>query len=127
MQVLSRNDSAIDKRIGILLRVGVLLSAAVIALGGLIYLSQSGTAIVSYHHFVGAPDGLRFVPQIVREALRGNGLAVIQFGILLLIATPVARVVFSVIAFALERDWLYVAISCIVLAVLIYSLIGHAA
>jgi len=47
---------------------------------------------------------------------------IIQLGLLLLIATPVARVAFSVVAFAAERDWLYVAITLIVLAILIYSL-----
>jgi uncharacterized membrane protein len=45
--------------------------------------------------------------------------------LLLLILTPVARVAFSVAAFALERDWTYVAITLIVLAVLIYSLAGR--
>jgi uncharacterized membrane protein len=43
-------------------------------------------------------------------------------GLLLLIATPVARVAFSVIGFALEKDWMYVVITLIVLALLIYSL-----
>jgi uncharacterized membrane protein len=41
---------------------------------------------------------------------------------LLLIATPVARVLFSVLGFGLERDWLYVAITLLVLALLIYTL-----
>ena len=47
---------------------------------------------------------------------------VIGFGLVLLIATPVARVVFSVVAFTLERDWLYVGITLFVLAVLSYGL-----
>jgi len=48
----------------------------------------------------------------------------IQLGLLLLIATPVARVAFSVVAFAMQRDRLYVAVALIVLAVLMYSLMG---
>ena len=44
---------------------------------------------------------------------------------MLLILTPVARVAFSVAAFALERDWTYVAITLIVLAILVYSLTGR--
>jgi uncharacterized membrane protein len=53
-----------------------------------------------------------------------SAAAVIQFGLLLLIATPVARVVFSAIAFAVERDKLYVAFTLTVLAILTYSLMG---
>ena len=45
-----------------------------------------------------------------------------QFGLLLLIATPVARVAMAVVGFALERDRLYVVVSLIVLTVLLLSL-----
>jgi uncharacterized membrane protein len=48
----------------------------------------------------------------------------IQLGLLLLIATPVARVAFSVAVFAMQRDRLYVVVALIVLAVLMYSLTG---
>ena len=44
-------------------------------------------------------------------------------GLLLLIATPVARVAFSVAAFAEQRDRLYVVVTSIVLLLLIYSLL----
>ena len=50
----------------------------------------------------------------------------IQAGILLLIATPIARVIVSLVGFALERDGTYVAITAIVLTVLLYSLISGA-
>ena len=48
----------------------------------------------------------------------------IQLGLLLLVATPVARVVFSVFAFARQHDLTYVVLTMMVLAVLIYSLVG---
>lgn len=127
IQTALNHDNAIDQKIGLLLRSGVLLSAVVIALGGAIYLFSNGSAVSNYHHFTGMPDKLRLVPQIALGAMSGDGLAVIQLGILLLIATPIARVIFSVFAFALQKDWLYVSISCIVLAILLYSLIRHAA
>jgi uncharacterized membrane protein len=41
-----------------------------------------------------------------------------------LIATPVARVVFSVYGFVRKKDWTYVIITSIVLLILIYSLAG---
>jgi uncharacterized membrane protein len=49
---------------------------------------------------------------------------VIQLGLLLLIATPIGRVVFSVIGFVRQRDWLYVAITLLVLRLLLYSLMS---
>ena len=62
------------------------------------------------------------MPQIVHGAMELRPLELIQFGLLLLIATPVARVMFSVLGFALERDWMYVVITLLVLALLIYTL-----
>lgn len=50
-------------------------------------------------------------------------LAITQLGLLVLIATPVVRVAFSVVGFALERDRLYVAITLAVLAVLLASML----
>ena len=53
-----------------------------------------------------------------------HGSGMIQLGLLLLIATPVARVAFSIFGFAAERDWLYAGFTCLVLAILIFSLFG---
>jgi uncharacterized membrane protein len=44
--------------------------------------------------------------------------------LLLLIATPIARVAFSIAGFLIERDWLYVAFTVIVLVILLYSFVG---
>jgi uncharacterized membrane protein len=55
--------------------------------------------------------------------MTGDAVAIVQFGVLLLIATPIARVVFAAVGFAVERDHLYVAISLGVLAVLIFGLL----
>ncbi len=60
------------------------------------------------------------------EARSFSGRGIIQLGLLLLVATPVARVIFSVAAFALQQDWIYVVITLIVLAVLGFSLLGGA-
>ena len=61
---------------------------------------------------------------IVRDAGRLHSRGIIQLGILLLIATPIARVAFAVFAFAAERDKMYVVFTLIVLTILMYSLIG---
>jgi uncharacterized membrane protein len=73
---------------------------------------------------VGEPTDLRTLSGIVKDALAFRGRGLIQLGLLLLIATPLARVAFSVVAFAIQRDRLYVGVTLIVLAVLIYSLMG---
>jgi uncharacterized membrane protein len=123
-QTLQWTDQYVDELIGNLLRVGVTLAAAVVLFGGSIYLARHGLAAPHYHIFVGEPADLRSVSGIVRDALALRGRGLIQLGLLLLIATPVARVAFSVVAFAMQRDRLYVAVALIVLAVLMYSLMG---
>ena len=119
------DDSVIDARIGMLLRVGMLASAAAILLGGVAFLIRHGRSMVDYRTFHGAPPGLNTLAGIASGAMHGQALAIIQFGLVMLIATPIARVVFSVYAFLSERDYLYVVISSIVLVVLLSSLILH--
>ena len=123
-QTLHWTDQYVDELIGNLLRVGVTLAAVVVLFGGSIYLVRHGLAAPHYSVFVGEPADLRTVSGIVRDALALRGRGLIQLGLLLLIATPVARVAFSVAAFAMQRDRLYVVVALIVLAVLMYSLTG---
>jgi uncharacterized membrane protein len=120
----SLDDRGIEIMIGNLLRAGVLIAAAVVVIGAVIYLSQYALQPANFSVFRGEAAALRTLPAIVRGAMHLHGKSVIQFGLLLLIATPIARVVFSVIGFADEHDYLYVALTLIVLAVLLYSLIG---
>ncbi len=108
---------------GNLLRIGVLLAAALVTIGALVYLAQHYAGHTSFHTFTEESADLRTVAGIVKLAAHFNSLGLIQLGLLLLIATPVARVVFAVIGFALERDKLYVAVSAIVLVILVISLL----
>jgi len=123
-QTLHWTDQYVEDLIGNLLRVGVTVAAGVVLFGGSIYLVRHGLAAPHYRVFVGEPADLRSVSGIVRDALALRGRSLIQLGLLLLIATPVARVAFSVAAFAMQRDRLYVVVALIVLAVLMYSLTG---
>jgi uncharacterized membrane protein len=118
------NDHSIELIIGNLLRAGVLLSASVVTLGGIVHLARHGRSIADYRTFHGDLSTLRTVTGIFHGTLHRSGSAIIQFGLLLLIATPIARVIFSAVAFARERDFLYVAFTLAVLAVLAYSLLG---
>ena len=117
----------VEQRIGTLLRVGVALAAAIVALGAAVYLAHHGAELPEYHVFRGEPAALRSVGGIFARAfdLRGTGL--IQLGLLVLMATPVARVVLALFAFARQRDRLYVAVALFVLAVLLYSIAGSSA
>jgi len=122
------NQKELDKRaeivIGILLRTGVLVSAAVVLFGGVLYLIDSGAQHPDYRAFRGEPATLRQISQIFRSALAGDPAGIIQCGLLILVATPVARVIFSVWAFLRERDWMYVSVTLLVLALLLYGLLA---
>ena len=117
-------DQGIENVMGNLLRGGVLLAAFVVSVGAIIYLLRHGHTPVDYRMFRGEPADLRTVRGIVRDCFTLRGRGIIQFGLLLLVATPVARVGFSIFAFAKEHDRTYVVLTLIVFSVLLYSLIG---
>jgi uncharacterized membrane protein len=104
--------------------VGVMLAAVVITAGGALYLWRHGQEHPDYATFHGIPDELKHPGSIMHGVLDGRSRALIQLGLLLLIATPVTRVAFSVFAFERERDWTYVGITLVVLSILAYSLAG---
>jgi uncharacterized membrane protein len=117
-------DQDLDRLLGSLLRFGVLLSATVVLAGGAVHLAEHGSDPARrYDDFGNQPEYLRHVGTVCQHAARGDGRAIIQLGILLLIATPIARVVFSVFAFFVQRDYLYVGVTVIVLIILLYSLL----
>lgn len=119
------DDQRIEIIIGQLLRAGVLLAAGVVLIGAVVYLRHHGHELPDYSGFHSEPVGLRTLSGIFTGAFHGSGRALVQLGLVLLIATPVARVAFSVFAFAAERDWMYVVITLVVLAILLYSLFGY--
>lgn len=115
-------DDQVEKVMGNLLRAGIILAASVVLIGGILYLIRYGATVPDYRVFRGEPADLRSVSGILSDAIRLRSRGLIQLGLLLLVATPVARVVFSVFAFARERDLIYVTLTLIVLGVLFYSL-----
>jgi uncharacterized membrane protein len=116
-------DVRIEQTVGILLRVGVTVAAVVVLIGGVLYLFQYGHEnAVQQQIFRSEPPDLRSPVGIVKDALTGDSRAIIQLGLLLLLATPIARVLFSVFAFASQRDYLYVVLTLVVLTVLLASL-----
>jgi uncharacterized membrane protein len=119
-----QSDARMENILGIMLRVGVVVSAAVVLVGGAIYLARHGAEQPDFHVFRGEPADLRYPADIVRLALEGDDRGLIALGLLALIATPIARVAYSVVAFARQRDFLYVGCTIIVLGVLVYGMMN---
>ena len=117
-------EKRFESLMGQMLRAGVILSATLVLIGGLLYLVKFGSVRPDYRIFRSEPADLRFVQPVVADAAARHARGLIQLGLLVLIATPIARVAFSVTAYLSERDWLYSAITLIVLAILLYSLTG---
>lgn len=115
-------EARLESLVGNLLRAGVLMSALIIAVGGVVYLIRHGLSLPHYGVFHGEPSDLCSVLGILHNAIRGGGRGLMQLGLLVLIATPVVRVALLAIGFAWQRDRLYTAISLIVLTLLLYSL-----
>lgn len=116
------DDRRLENIIGLLLRAGVLLAAAVVLSGGVLYLAQHHSGRIDYKTFSPGTEELRSLPGIVKLAGTLDSEGLIQLGLVVLIATPIARVIMAVVGFHLERDKMYVTVSLIVLAVLMYSL-----
>ena len=120
----SWSEEQVQVLLGNLLRAGVLLAAAVVAVGGILYLIRDGRAAVDLSVFRGERPDLRSLLGIVGDALGLRRRGIVQLGILLLIATPVMRVVLSSYVFWRQRDWTYVFVTLLVLAGLVWSLAG---
>ena len=115
-------DRNIENVVSIFLRTGVILAGLIVVCGGIYYVSRHGREPVNYHVFQEQTTAYYGLSGIVRGVLRLQGRCIIQLGVLCLIATPIVRVIVSVVGFALERDKTYVLITALVLAILLYSL-----
>ncbi len=126
----------IELMIAQLLRWGVMISFVIVAIGAVAVL---GTAQTGYHqiqlndlgtlteYHTDHPPFPNSFSDVVSGVLALKPYAIISLGLLVLIAIPVLRVAVSIIAFALERDWLYVLITAFVFAMLMLSFaIGEA-
>ena len=123
-----RDPESMNGLISGLLRYGVLLSAAIILLGTILLLRGNGfqeiSQFVQYN-----PDQLphgNFDPSLghmVAGLASFDPQSIIELGVLVLLATPAARVLLSVVLFAVEGDRTYAYITGVVLALLIFSML----
>lgn len=120
---VEREEAEIEQLIGRLLQFGVLLAAAVVIVGGVALLLHSGHDVADFRVFAGTASPLDSLLGIARGVIALRADAVVQFGLVLLIATPVARVALTLVAFLIQRDRLYIGVTALVLALLLYGLI----
>jgi uncharacterized membrane protein len=114
-------DQDLEKIIGQLLRTGVLVSSAVVLAGGIVYLIRHGGQQPQFGTFHGEPDKMKSPGPMCRAIRHGEGRPLIALGLLLLILTPIARIVFSIFGYLLEKDYLYVSITLFVLSVILWN------
>jgi uncharacterized membrane protein len=124
MAAIEHRDVRIELLLGTLLRAGVLTAAAVVLLGTVVYLAGHGSDPSDYRTFRAQPVEMRSITGVLRGARSFDGAAIIQLGVLVLIATPVLRVASSAYAFAKQRDRRYVVITLVVLGLLSYGLLA---
>ena len=118
------SDEQVDRFLANLLRAGVVAAAALVTIGAIMYLAKYGGRAPRLGEFHGEPGDLTSVSGIVRSAWALHSVGLIQLGLVVLIATPVSRVAFSLLAFLWQRDWLYVGVTFVVLSLLLMSLFG---
>jgi uncharacterized membrane protein len=118
-------ESNMESFIGKTLRFGMFASCAITLLGGVIYLLHSNNVTPDYspENFSGAAPYLREFSSIIPHIMDADGAAIIQLGVIALIATPIIRILFSAIAFLLEKDYLYAGITLFVLAIIIANMV----
>ncbi|OKS85399.1 DUF1634 domain-containing protein [Mucilaginibacter polytrichastri] len=118
-------DHDIEQFIGLQLRFGVVLSSLIVLTGGILYLVQSGgMALPHYQQFIGEKAGFTTGREIWYGAIGMQAKGIIQLGVVVLIATPILRIFFSLIGFIVEKDRLYILITLVVLSVMMFSIFG---
>jgi len=123
-----KDPESMNVVIGKMLRYGVVLSGVVIVLGVIGLAASNGTSdtsgFLAYNPSTVPHDGIDVNPSDLLHGLAAlSPFSWIELGVIVLIATPVCRVLVSVFLFAAERDRLYVLITAVVLALLLFSML----
>jgi uncharacterized membrane protein len=124
VQRLRKTGQGTEKVISYILIAGLVVSTVLVIYGGAMYLAKFGNSQPHYHTFRAESSNLNSVKGITGLLHSGNPQGIMQTGLLILMLTPVARVLFALLAFAHERDYTYVIVAGIVLAVLCFSIIS---
>ena len=115
-------DKKTELILGNILRIGVIIAGSIMLIGAILFLIRHGNEFPHYHSFKFDLFDITDPSLVLKGLFELKSIALMQLGVLVLIATPVMRVIVSVIAFLYERDFMYVVFTLIVLAVLLFSL-----
>lgn len=118
------DDREMESKVGYMLQSGVTTAAIIVIAGAVLYLKRAARQpLPDYAHFRDVSSPLVSIGSEWHGLLSGNASAVIGAGLMVLILTPVLRVLMCILGFIQKRNWLYVVVSSIVLIVLLYSLL----
>ena len=124
LETRKSTDHSLELAVSHVLRWGMIIASLIVFAGGCIYIFRHGGEPASFRVFVGEPRELCSPWGAAKSAFSGHGRGWIQVGIMLLVITPIIRVALSWLTFFRRQDWLYFAITSIVLGGLIYSFVG---
>jgi uncharacterized membrane protein len=115
MHMVRFSEEKSERAIAVALRYGSLISTLVMALGlGLMLLRGSAMSLATYHRIR--------LSQLFSLVVRFDPAGLTELGVLLLLLTPLFRILVAIISFALERDLKYVLIALGVLSVVLLSI-----
>ncbi|AYD40776.1 DUF1634 domain-containing protein [Clostridium fermenticellae] len=112
---IEKEKEEVELIIGKSLRVGVVLSAAIIIVGLFKFLVTGNSGYSGNYYPTTIPD-------IFKGFISFKAYGIMLTGLYILILTPVVRVAVSIFVFLKENDYLYVKITLFVLAILLFSL-----
>lgn len=122
------SERDIQQLIGNTLRWGVSIACLIAFLGGVVYLFKHGMEpLPDYTRFAygdAHPAEYTTLGGIMDGVRTMNAMSWIQLGVIALILTPVMRVLLSLVDFVRERDWLYAAITAMVLTIILANSVG---
>lgn len=111
-------DKDLQLFLGSILKNGVFIALSVVVIGLVLYLFQEGKQLTTFSEF----DKVDFnFSAFFYGLFHGESLSIMALGVILLILTPVMRVVFAIIGFHWENDRLYTYVSIIVLLIIVFS------
>ena len=124
MELINENKK-MQQLISSTLRVGVMTACCIAILSGTYYLICHGSEpIPNYYTFHGEPSSLTSLSGIFTGVFHFQAANWIQLGVLVLMLTPITRIILSLFDFAHQRDCLYVTITAIVFLVILSNSLG---
>lgn len=121
---LDNPDAYIETILGNLLSTGVIIASSFMILGAVLFLVRHGLEIPNYEIFKPEIFGFSDFKNLFVGLVAFRSISIMKLGILVLIATPVLRVLFSVCAFAYQKDYMYIIFTAFVLCILIFSFVS---